>query len=757
MVAVMTEGDLQTQTRLVAGAIEAPEGVAAGLVGQGLAVVVVPGARPGVGRSQAQRQGLEGLAGVLAHGSQRQGGPAADENRNAVQGGGHHPEAGALVELAGEPVLPAAGGEVDHAAIAQRARHRGHQQVGSQHVLVEKAAGGGLGGVGHRHRAHDRQAGLGGLAEDAVKVRQEPVAPADRLAAERLGLGAEGPGLLVARAEGAVVAEEWREGPGLGPAHQELGGAVAAEAADVRPHEGHAGQAQVQVHRQAHLQVAPHGLVVAGPDHRVALDARVARAADHEGPLVGAQPSEPLPRGLAHAEAVEVVGRPVRHLGARLAVDGVVRHRARVVGRVRGLEQGGLVHVAPDAGDAGIQKPRMPIAPPGAGVGPDEVREDAVARPDLAHERGAVGVSDDEPPRHGLVMGGVTRLGFDAGVDDGDGPEALVAQPLDHLGRPREALGVPGEDLVGVHVVDVEVDHVGGNAAIAELGGDRLHRLAARVAPARLMKAQRPQGRHRHAPSERRIARHHLGHGGPGHGIEPKPRPVGFVAPGGGVGRPQIEAGTARVVEQEARMAALMARQHERNRLVELVVHLVVDARVVGVPHRVGPAAPIQVPRLLAQPEAPVLWQQGAREGQLAVGRSHGDRPPHGQPLGGFPGQGQRLGLNPQGQARCGHAPPARHVGHDQRCRRRRVQHGRAVGQGGVAFESDGHGAIAPGFDAQAVAAQAQAKGGPGFGPGIGSGAQGNERRGHGQAILSTRQFATKKGGHGFPRNRPRQ
>ena len=36
-------------------------------------------------------------------------------------------------------------------------------------------------------------------------------------------------------------------------------------------------------------------------------------------------------------------------------------------------------------------------------------------------------------------------------------------------GRVRVALGVPGEDAVAVHVVDVEVEAVAGDVALAEL------------------------------------------------------------------------------------------------------------------------------------------------------------------------------------------------------------------------------------------------------------------------------------------------
>ena len=77
--------------------------------------------------------------------------------------------------------------------------------------------------------------------------------------------------------------EEGLEGRSLVPSHKELAVRVAKEAADIGATEAHAGHTEGQTHGDGGLEVAPLRGVVAGPDGRVPLAARVSTSCQDEG------------------------------------------------------------------------------------------------------------------------------------------------------------------------------------------------------------------------------------------------------------------------------------------------------------------------------------------------------------------------------------------------------------------------------------------------------------------------------------------
>ena len=77
--------------------------------------------------------------------------------------------------------------------------------------------------------------------------------------------------------------EEGLERRSLVPSHKELAVRVAKEAANIGATEAHAGHTEGETHGDGGLEVAPLRGVVAGPDGRVSLAARVSTSCQDEG------------------------------------------------------------------------------------------------------------------------------------------------------------------------------------------------------------------------------------------------------------------------------------------------------------------------------------------------------------------------------------------------------------------------------------------------------------------------------------------
>ena len=123
----------------------------------------------------------------------------------------------------------------------------------------------------------------------------------------------------------------------------------------------------------------PGGGVVAGPHGGVALDARVRRAGDHIGTLVGPQAQKAFISGASHAEGEDVAVSGVGGVGAIIEGDDV---HLRIAGLVD--EVGGFIHVGPDTSDAMIGVGVEETAPPARGGGKSIVDIDGVAGPYFA-------------------------------------------------------------------------------------------------------------------------------------------------------------------------------------------------------------------------------------------------------------------------------------------------------------------------------------------------------------------------------------
>jgi len=93
----------------------------------------------------------------------------------------------------------------------------------------------------------------------------------------------------------------------------------------------------------------------------------------------------------------------------------------------------------------------------------------AVPRPDRSHEELAIRVLEESVAGQPVAVDAVPPVDLDPGIDHHHRAEPFSLQISDQPRRIGEAPRVPGEAAEPVHVVDVEIDGVTGDAPLAEL------------------------------------------------------------------------------------------------------------------------------------------------------------------------------------------------------------------------------------------------------------------------------------------------
>jgi len=81
-------------------------------------------------------------------------------------------------------------------------------------------------------------------------------------------------------------------------------------------------------------------------------------------------------------------------------------------------------------------------------------------------------------------------IGFDSGVKDRHHAEAVSPQIGDQLFGILESRGMPSENAIAVHVINVEVNHIARNLALAKFFSQFANLRVAFVSPATLVVAQ---------------------------------------------------------------------------------------------------------------------------------------------------------------------------------------------------------------------------------------------------------------------------
>ncbi len=281
-----------------------------------------------------------------------------------------------------------------------------------------------------------------------------------------------------------------------------------------------------------------------------------------------------------------------------------------------------LVHIVPDAREPRVEQRAMALAPPRAHIGAAEVGEDAGARPDIPGEERAIGSADEVVARHAIREGLVGRVGLHAGVNDRDDLEALRAQIGEQRLWLRETGGMPGEDAVAIHIVNIKPEVVAGDCAAAKALGDVAHPGVRIVAPARLAVAQRPAWRQWHAPGQLAVLPLHVGGRGTSEEVVGQLTLGHAEAQQRGVTRARVEVAPRGAVHEDAPGAAIRAqRRPEGQRRVHGAGIGSMRMRWVGTPEGETIAALIQWLGALARANDALARRQPLVAAQAPHGR----------------------------------------------------------------------------------------------------------------------------------------
>ena len=186
-------------------------------------------------------------------------------------------------------------------------------------------------------------------------------------------------------------------------------------------------------------------------------------------------------------------------------------------------------------------------------------------------------------------------------VGDVDEMEMLLAQIGNESGKVRESFGIDGERSILVLVVDVEIEHVGGNLVGAQTVGDLPHLRFGSVAVARLLESKRPQRRKRRRSGQIGVAFDDLFRSGAIEQVVVER--AAFGAEGNRVARllAEIEPGAPGVVEEDSVTAGAVDGEKKGNALVERIDRFL--RTDVGIPERVGLIPAIEGAGLVAEAE----------------------------------------------------------------------------------------------------------------------------------------------------------
>jgi hypothetical protein len=292
-----------------------------------------------------------------------------------------------------------------------------------------------------------------------------------------------------------------------------------------------------------------------------------------------------MQRGHRRRRAIAVHGKVV---GERVAAAALGERRR-------------FVDVQPDRRDAALRRADDLLAPPRARGGARHIGERGGAGPRDALRDRALRVAHEVIPGDARVVDVPPRIDLDARILDRDEVDAARRQPIE--ARLRECLRIHGERAEAAQVLDVEPQRRERELLGGEPRCDRLELRAAAVAPAALMKAERPARRYRGPAGQLRVAIDHVGHARAGEQVLiQRARAIGGdrVAIAG-----EVDHHAARLVGELAVRDASRHAQLERDALVQRILigrpATVRGVVRVGVPERPRAPAAIEAAGALAE------------------------------------------------------------------------------------------------------------------------------------------------------------
>ena len=199
-------------------------------------------------------------------------------------------------------------------------------------------------------------------------------------------------------------------------------------------------------------------MIITGPGDRIFLTAGIAGPRNYKRTHI-TMTTPATEGGFYHIMTIGVV-----HLS--MSRNALFVGKNQVIGQ-RAVEACRFVHIGPNAGDAEVDQVFLLVGPPVTNRGLAEIREDRIAGPDFVDIDIAVGGRREIATSHALLVNIITRLDFYTGIDNGHRLEAVGTQVGDHLLFIVKKLLIPGEDFESIHIIDVEMNAVAGDAVLA--------------------------------------------------------------------------------------------------------------------------------------------------------------------------------------------------------------------------------------------------------------------------------------------------
>ena len=285
-------------------------------------------------------------------------------------------------------------------------------------------------------------------------------------------------------------------------------------------------------------------------------------------------------------------------------------HRIQRHGLVGALENRRLVHIVPKTLDAHANEILVKRAPPLPARRTSELGKHAIPRPDFADVNRAIGIFYKMVAGQAFVIRLVAGEFGDVQVGDGDDLETIFAEVANHLFEVRKVFAIDGEGAVMILIINVEVNHIGGNFSLAEIASDFSHPRLRIITVTALLKSQRPERRQRRAAHQRGEIFHNL------LGMRAVKEVVVQLAAIGaeriGVARffAKIKVAAPGVIQKNSVTLAIFQRQKKRNGLVQRVGRFL-PAKSIGVPIGESLVAMVERAGLIAQAKIMFVFGHG--------------------------------------------------------------------------------------------------------------------------------------------------
>ena len=153
------------------------------------------------------------------------------------------------------------------------------------------------------------------------------------------------------------------------------------------------------------------------------------------------------------------------------------------VNSLRCVEDGGLVHVIPEALDSLLGKETVLISKPSSRLRIQHIGKMGVSRPYRRHKIAAVLLLAEVSALFALLTDRISLLNLHARVNNGNQSDVLLLHLLHELRKVLKVFFVQSEILITLHIVNIHIDHVKGNLILAVSCGNLPEILLCPVAP----------------------------------------------------------------------------------------------------------------------------------------------------------------------------------------------------------------------------------------------------------------------------------